>query len=58
VIDALIKANKKFDVFVYPNRNHSYAGEPYVIQQTWDYFVRHLRGEEPPADFVVRPPPR
>ncbi len=56
VIDALIKANKKFDVFVYPNRNHSYAGEPYAIQQTWDYFVRHLRGEEPPADFVIRQP--
>ncbi len=56
VIDALIKANKKFDVFVYPNRNHSYAGESYVIQQTWDYFVRHLRGEEPPPDYVIRLP--
>src|SRR5262249_18726838 len=58
VIDALIKANKKFDVFVYPNRNHGYAAEPYVIRQTWDYFVKNLRGEEPPADFVLRPPPR
>lgn len=56
VIDALIRANKKFDVFVYPNRNHGYAGEPYVIQQTWDYFVRHLRGEEPPSDFIIRLP--
>lgn len=56
VIDALIKANKKFDIFVYPNRNHSYAGEAYVIQQTWDYFVRNLRGEEPPPDYVIRLP--
>jgi dipeptidyl-peptidase 4 len=56
VIDALIRANKKFDVFVFPNRNHGYAGEPYVIRQTWDYFVRHLRGEEPPEDFVIRQP--
>ena len=56
VIDALIKANKKFDVFVYPNRNHGYAGEPYVIRQTWDYFVKHLRGEEPPEDYVMRQP--
>ena len=56
VIDALIKANKRFDVFVYPNRNHGYAAEPYVTRQTWDYFVRHLRGEEPPEDFVLRQP--
>ncbi|MDP1858851.1 MAG: DPP IV N-terminal domain-containing protein [Gemmatimonadaceae bacterium] len=56
VIDALIKANKKFDVFVFPNRNHGYAAEPYVIQQMWDYFVKHLRGEEPPEDFVIRQP--
>ncbi|MEO7965323.1 MAG: DPP IV N-terminal domain-containing protein [Gemmatimonadaceae bacterium] len=56
VIDALIKANKRFDVFVYPNRNHWYALEPYVIRQTWDYFVKNLRGEEPPADFVMREP--
>ncbi len=56
VIDALIRANRKFDVFVFPNRNHGYAGEPYVIQQTWDYFVKHLRGEEPPADFIIRVP--
>lgn len=56
VIDALIRANKKFDVFVFPNRNHGYAAEPYVIRQTWDYFVRHLRGEEPPSEFVLRTP--
>ncbi len=54
--DALIRANKKFDVFVFPNRNHGYAGEPYAIQLTMDYFVRHLRHEEPPADYVFRMP--
>ncbi|MCC6930965.1 MAG: DPP IV N-terminal domain-containing protein [Gemmatimonadaceae bacterium] len=56
VIDALIRANKKFDVFVFPNRNHGYAIEPYAIQLTMDYFVRHLRREEPPADYVFRMP--
>jgi dipeptidyl aminopeptidase/acylaminoacyl peptidase len=56
VIDALIKANKTFDVFVFPNRNHGYAIEPYAIRQTWDYFVRHLRGEQPPDGFVIRQP--
>ena len=51
VIDELIDANKDFDLIVLPNRNHGYANEPYVVRRTWDYFVRHLRGEEPPREF-------
>jgi len=56
VIDALIDANKDFDLVVMPNRNHGFSNEPYVIRRTWDYFVRHLRGEEPPTGYeIVRP---
>ena len=58
VAEELIKANKTFDMFVFPNRNHGYASEPYVIRRTWDYFVQHLRGETPPTDYAIRPPPR
>jgi dipeptidyl-peptidase 4 len=58
VIDELIKANKNFDVMVFPNRNHSYANEPYVIRRTWDYFVKHLLGVEPPEGFEIKPPPQ
>jgi dipeptidyl aminopeptidase/acylaminoacyl peptidase len=58
VADELIKANKTFDMFVFPNRNHGYAGEPYAIRRTWDYLVENLRGEKPPADYFIRPPPR
>jgi dipeptidyl aminopeptidase/acylaminoacyl peptidase len=54
LIDELIKNNKSFDLLVMPNRNHGYASEPYVIRRTWDYFVRHLLGVEPPADFEIR----
>jgi dipeptidyl aminopeptidase/acylaminoacyl peptidase len=54
VIDALIENNKDFDLIVRPNRNHGYANEPYVMRRTWDYFVRHLRGEEPPDEFRIR----
>lgn len=54
VIDALIENNKDFDLIVMPNRNHGYANEPYVMRRTWDYFVRHLRGEEPPDEFRIR----
>ena len=54
VIDELIKHNKDFDLIVMPNRNHGYANEPYVVRRTWDYFVKHLRGEEPPREFKLR----
>lgn len=53
VIDQLIEHNKDFDLIVMPNRNHGYANDPYVVRRTWDYFVRHLRGEEPPREFEL-----
>jgi len=56
LIDELIKANKDFDLLVMPNRNHGFAGEPYMIRRTWDYFVRHLQGGEPPAGYELKRP--
>ena len=56
VIDELIKANKDFDLLVMPNRNHGFAAEPYMIRRTWDYFVRNLKGEEPPEGYELRRP--
>lgn len=53
LINELIEHNKDFDLIVMPNRNHGYSNEPYVIRRTWDYFVRHLRGEEPPHQFKL-----
>ncbi|MEZ4417553.1 MAG: DPP IV N-terminal domain-containing protein [Gemmatimonadota bacterium] len=56
LIDQLIRLNKDFDLIVMPNRNHGYANEPYVVRRTWDYFVRHLLGLEPPHEFrIVQP---
>jgi dipeptidyl-peptidase-4 len=56
VINELIRQNKDFDLIVVPNRNHGYSSEPYVIRRTWDYFVRHLLGLEPPREYeIVRP---
>lgn len=57
VIDELIKANKDFDMFIMPNRNHGFAAEPYMVRRTWDYFVKHLLGMEPPAGYEIKAPP-
>ncbi len=56
VVDALIKANKDFDLLMLPNRGHGFASEPYMIRRRWDYFVRWLAGAEPPAGFELKPP--
>lgn len=55
VVDALIKANRSFDLIMAPNRPHS-LNEPYFIRRRWDYFVQHLLGKAPPDNYlIVRP---
>jgi dipeptidyl-peptidase 4 len=52
VVDALIKANKDFDLIIFPHQRHGFAGDDsYMMRRRWDYFVRHLMGAEPPAEF-------
>ena len=52
VIDALIKANKDFDLLILPNGNHSFgAAMPYFTRRKWDYFVKYLLNEEPPKEY-------
>ena len=48
VADALIAADKDFDLIMMPNRGHGFGNEPYMMRRRWDYFVRHLLGTEPP----------
>ena len=40
--DALIKADKDFDLLVIPNLGHSNGG-PYGVRRTHDFFVKHLQ---------------
>ncbi len=48
-VAALQKANKDYDLLVLWNATHwDSALLPYVMRKTWDYFIRHLMGEEPP----------
>lgn len=47
VVNALIKANKTFDLLVIPGADHTNGG-PYGIRKRNDFFVHHLLGVEPP----------
>ena len=53
VVDALIAANKDFDLLMLPNRGHGFSREPYMMRRRWDYFVRHLLGAEPPKEYDI-----
>jgi dipeptidyl aminopeptidase/acylaminoacyl peptidase len=53
MVNALIAANKSFDLIYMPNRPHGFAGEPYFIRRRWDFFVRNLLGAEPPANYQI-----
>lgn len=51
LVDALVKANKDFDLLILPNAQHSSGYHPYITRRRWDYFVRHLLGATPPKEY-------
>lgn len=54
VVDALIKANKNFDLIIFPQARHGFgADDPYMMRRRWDYFVEHLLGAEPPEEYRI-----
>ncbi|MEO7683516.1 MAG: prolyl oligopeptidase family serine peptidase, partial [Gemmatimonadaceae bacterium] len=54
VVDALIKANKDFDLLMIPNARHGYgSASNYMTRRRWDYFVRHLLKAEPPKEYEI-----
>ncbi|RDD85282.1 DPP IV N-terminal domain-containing protein [Streptomyces parvulus] len=60
LVDALIAANKDFDLLIVPNADHRMlVNQAYWLRRRWDYFVRHLLGEAPPeyriADIPLDP---
>jgi len=54
VVDALIKANKDFDLLIMPNQPHACTTHPYFVRRRWDYFVQHLLGVDPPAGYQIQ----
>jgi dipeptidyl-peptidase-4 len=58
VADALIKANKDFDLLMLPNQAHGYGTESnYMMRRRWDYFVKWLLNAEPPKEYEIKTPP-
>ncbi len=49
VVNALIKADKDFDLLVVPGGGHGVGESPYGSRRRMDFFVRHLLGVEPRA---------
>lgn len=56
VIDALEKANKDFDLVVFPNSHHGYGAFTwYMMRRRWDYFIENLMGAMPPHEYQFHP---
>ncbi len=54
VVEALQKANKDFDLVVFPNARHGFGEySAYMMRRRWDYFVKHLSGAEPPKEYLM-----
>ena len=55
VVEALINANKDFDMILYPNKRHGYGNMTnYMTRKRWDYFVTHLLNAKPAEGFKIK----
>jgi hypothetical protein len=46
VVNALIKADKDFELIIFPNGGHGSGSSPYGERRRIDFFVRNLLGDE------------
>jgi len=54
-VDALIEANKDFDLLILPNITHNFSEHRYFYRKQWDYFVKNLYGIDPPKEYQIAP---
>ncbi len=48
VVQALIEANKPFDMYIIPDEQHQFTAakyQPYILRVIWQYFAEHLMGD-------------
>lgn len=53
--EALVKADKEFDMLIFPSQRHGYTGKTaeYFNKKLWNYFVEHLLGLKPIWDIKL-----
>jgi len=51
VVEALIEAEKDFDLLLIPNSGHGFGNDRYFMKRRWDYFVEHLKHTVSPVSF-------
>jgi dipeptidyl aminopeptidase/acylaminoacyl peptidase len=57
LVDALEKANKDFDLVIFPRAAHGYGDmASYMMRRRWDYFITNLMKATPPREFKMPPP--
>jgi len=57
VVDTPIKANKDFDLVMFPNQRRGCGDATnYMTRRRGDYFVKHLLNMEPPKEYELKPP--
>ena len=54
VVNALIQAEKDFDLLIIPVVGHGAAGSAYGTRSQRDFFVRHLLDREPRVDSTEK----
>ncbi|MBP3960850.1 prolyl oligopeptidase family serine peptidase [Gemmata sp. G18] len=56
LVDALIKANKRFDMLMIPGARHAFgAAQPYFTQRMWDFFAENLLNDrQTGADINIK----
>lgn len=58
VIEALEKANKDYDLIVFPHNEHSFGENSYyMMRRRWDYFAENLLEKKHPKEFFLGPKP-
>jgi dipeptidyl-peptidase-4 len=52
LVDALIRANKDFELLIVPNAGHgALLLSRYAMRRSWDFLVRNLMHAEPPPEY-------
>ena len=51
LVEALIEAEKDFDLIVLPNTGHGFLNSRWFMKRRWDYFIEHLQQRRPNAQF-------